>query len=215
MPGLMKDHDRRVPSVQYVLSRHLPVITGWKILFPESMSRRSQNRHDAPRKLETTLRVHATRSKEPPLLVDVDFCCLNTLQSITTIAVASLRTREKMSSTPSSRRRGHSSRNSQSSTPAQPAQATPKSSRQTGNGGAVASSSPLFFQSSPARSGRAGPSHLQSDGMIISSPPRNSSNAGDRETTPRASARPVEGISSPHCICTIVLTPSRIVPCTL
>ncbi|KAK4948756.1 MCM DNA helicase complex subunit [Elasticomyces elasticus] len=94
-----------------------------------------------------------------------------------------------MSSTPSSRRRGHSSRNSQSSTPAQQPQATPRSTRRTPNGGAaVASSSPLFFQSSPARSTAAPP--LASDGIIISSPPGQSSNAGDRETTPRASTRP-------------------------
>ncbi|KAK5190032.1 MCM DNA helicase complex subunit [Exophiala xenobiotica] len=91
-----------------------------------------------------------------------------------------------MSSTPSSRRRGHSSRKSQSSTPAQPSQTTPRNSRQAN----VASSSPLFFQSSPVRSTPAPPSQLASDGMIISSPPQQSSNAGDRETTPRPSTRP-------------------------
>ena len=137
----------------------------------------------------------------------------STLQSPRSICLLAHNT--EMSSTPSSRRRGHSSRNSQSSSPAQPPQATPKSSRQTANAAAVASSSPLFFQSSPARSGRAGPSHLPSDGMIISSPPRNSSNAGDRETTPRPSNRPAQGMPSPHSIRTIVLTPSRIVSCSL
>ena len=94
-----------------------------------------------------------------------------------------------MSSTPSSRRRGRPSRSSQSSTP-QP-QATP---RQTLNGAAVASSSPLFFQSSPIRSTHAPPSQLASDGLTISSPPRNSSNAGDREATPRQTARVAAGL---------------------
>ncbi len=103
-----------------------------------------------------------------------------------------------MSSTPSSRRRGHSSRNSQSSTPAQQAQATPRSSRRAPSGSAAAvSSSPLFLQSSPARGTPAPPSQLASDGMIISSPPRQPSNAGDREATPRASTRPVAGENPP------------------
>ncbi|KIW62561.1 hypothetical protein PV04_10724 [Phialophora macrospora] len=97
-----------------------------------------------------------------------------------------------MSSTPSSRRRGHTSRNSQSSTPARHLDATPRSTRSAANAAAaVASSSPLFFQSSPVRGTPAPPSQLASDGMIISSPPRQPSNADDREATPRASARPV------------------------
>ncbi|KAJ9614423.1 MCM DNA helicase complex subunit [Cladophialophora chaetospira] len=93
-------------------------------------------------------------------------------------------------STPSSRRRGHSSRNSQSSTPAKQPTATPRSTRSAANGAGVASSSPLFFQSSPARGGPAPPSQLSSDGHIVSSPPGQRSNAGDRDATPRASTRP-------------------------
>lgn len=99
----------------------------------------------------------------------------------------------KMSSTPSSRRRGHSSRNSQSSTPAQQSQSTPRSTRQAPNGNAAPSSSPLFFQSSPRRQAPGPPSQLASDGMIISSPPRHSSDAGDREVTPRPTTRPIDG----------------------
>ncbi|KIW14868.1 hypothetical protein PV08_07653 [Exophiala spinifera] len=95
-----------------------------------------------------------------------------------------------MSSTPSSRRRGHSSRNSQSSSPAQQSQATPRNSRQPNGGPGVASSSPLFFQSSPVRSTPAPLSQLASDGMVISSPPQQASDVGDRETTPRPSTRP-------------------------
>ncbi|OAP54732.1 hypothetical protein AYL99_11180 [Fonsecaea erecta] len=95
-----------------------------------------------------------------------------------------------MSSTPSSRRRGHSSRNSQSSTPAQQSQSTPRTTRRAPNGtSAVASSSPFSFHSSPARATPAPPSQLASDAMLISSPPRHSSEVGDREATPRASNR--------------------------
>ncbi|OQV00308.1 hypothetical protein CLAIMM_05825 [Cladophialophora immunda] len=95
-----------------------------------------------------------------------------------------------MSSTPSSRRRGHSSRNSQSSTPAQQSQSTPRSTRRAPNGAsAVASSSPFSFRSSPARATPAPPSQMANDDMLISSPPGHSSEVGDRETTPRASTR--------------------------
>ncbi|ETN39599.1 uncharacterized protein HMPREF1541_05825 [Cyphellophora europaea CBS 101466] len=103
-----------------------------------------------------------------------------------------------MSSTPSSRRsRGHSARKSQSSTPIQPSQATPKGS-QKGNGSAVPSSSPMFFQSSsPTRPSPKQQQQRSIDDLIISSPPRQSSIAGDRETTPRASRQLGPGESSP------------------
>jgi hypothetical protein len=109
----------------------------------------------------------------------------------------------KMSSTstPNSRRRGHSSRKSQSSTPAQSqANGTPRAgaSRLQDNGNAVPSSSPIFFASSPAngsqsRLNRPGGSSRGNNDLVISSPPRQqSSNAGDQENTPRAT-RPAIG----------------------
>lgn len=146
---------------------------------------------------KTTLRVMVAR-----LLTETRFSphCLSSSpfthqNSIVCAHIALLINVDQMSSTPSSRRRGHSSRNSQSSTPKQQAQATPRSTRQSVNGAAVASSSPLFFQSSPGRQTPAAPPISSSDGMIISSPPRNSSQVGDREATPRPTARPVDGIT--------------------
>ena len=114
-----------------------------------------------------------------------------------------------MSSTPSGRRRGHSSRKSQSSTPISQAQATPRGTR--ANGSAVASSSPLFFQtSSPAKSTPQQPSQRSIHGLIPSSPrhasqrsrdgllpssPRQASSVADREATPKASRQPLQGHS--------------------
>jgi hypothetical protein len=141
----------------------------------------------------TTLRVTRAERDACPLVFDILLSPTNPALK-TNKFQRSYRKLIKMSSTPSSRRRGHSSRNSQSSTPTQQPQATPRSTRQAPNGNAVPSSSPLFFQSSPARQTPAPPSQLASDGMIISSPPRNSSDVGDREGTPRPATRPIDGM---------------------
>ena len=109
--------------------------------------------------------------------------------------------RMSSNSTPSSRRRGHSSRKSQSSIPAQSqASGTPRAgaSRLQENGIAVASSSPMFFSSSPAngsqtRRNRPGGSSRGQNDLVISSPPRHSSNAGDQENTPRATRQAAGG----------------------
>ena len=133
-----------------------------------------------------------------------------------------------MSSTPSGRRRSHSSRKSQSSTPASQAQATPKGSK--ANGSAAASSSPLFFQtSSPAKSTPQRPSQRSNDGLIPSSPrhasqrsrdgllpssPRQASSVADRDATPKASRQPLQGMTNLH-LSDVELTPNRIVPGTI
>lgn len=97
-----------------------------------------------------------------------------------------------MSSTPSSRRRGHSSRKSQSSTPVQPPPSSPRGSRQS-NGGPAPSSSPILYQSSSPTKGTPKQPQRSIDELMVSSPPRQPSLAGDRETTPRASRQPAFG----------------------
>jgi hypothetical protein len=101
----------------------------------------------------------------------------------------------KMSATPSSRRRGHSSRKSQSSTPIQQSQGTPRGSTSRQAGAAAATSSPLFYQSSSVKSTPAKASQRPNDGMVISSPPRQPSSVADRDATPKASRQPVGGES--------------------
>jgi len=97
-----------------------------------------------------------------------------------------------MSSTPSSRHKGHSSRKSQSSTPIPQSQSTPRGSRQQLQTGA-ASSSPMFFGSSPAQSAQQGTSQRLQNDFIISSPPRQASSAGDQDQTPRATRQAPPG----------------------
>ncbi|KLJ11041.1 minichromosome maintenance protein 4 (cell division control protein 54) [Blastomyces silverae] len=124
-----------------------------------------------------------------------------------------------MSSPGSARRRGRPARNSAASTPSRPSatqpqpqtspssaanggpqsqnasQTTPRASRRLREAG-VASSSPLFFRSSPPPEPRQAPAGDSGSRMDISSPVRESPSAGDVETTPRANARPI-GDSSP------------------
>jgi hypothetical protein len=125
-------------------------------------------------------------------------------------------------STPSSRRRGHSSRKSQSSTPAQSqANGTPRAgaARLQENGNAVAASSPMFFSSSPAngsqsRRNRPGGSSKGQNDLVISSPAGQLSNAGDQENTPRASRQPAGGELRSH-MARHYLTADRIFTCTI
>ena len=150
-----------------------------------------------------------------------------------------------MSSTPSSgRRRGHSSRKSQSSTPAsqQNSQATPRGSRaNAGSVGNVPSSSPLFFHtSSPAKSTptqrgtltqqgsqrsqgpqvpsspRHGKRASQSGNGLLPSSPRQASSVsnGDREGTPKASRQPNMG-KQDNKLVGIILISSRVKPSPL
>lgn len=125
-------------------------------------------------------------------------------------------------STPISRRRGHSSRKSQSSTPAQSqVTGTPRAvaARLQENGNAVASSSPMFFSSSPAsgsqsRRNRPGGMSKGPNDLVISSPPRQSSNAEDQENTPRA-GRQAAGGESRSSEARQYLTTDRIFACTI
>ena len=119
-----------------------------------------------------------------------------------------------MSSTPSSRRsRGHSARKSQSSTPIQQSQGTPSRATGQGNGAAIASSSPVFFQSSPKSTPQQQASQRSQDGMIISSPPRQAPSVADRDATPRASRQAATGERESDSMCNPNTT--RIFTCTL
>ncbi|OJD14132.1 hypothetical protein AJ78_05507 [Emergomyces pasteurianus Ep9510] len=125
-----------------------------------------------------------------------------------------------MSSPGSARKRGQAAKNSATSTPtragaSQPqpqsspssstanrrqqpqnaSQTTPRASRRLRESG-VPSSSPLLFQSSPPPEPQQAPPAASDSRMDISSPVRESPNAGDVERTPRANARPI-GDSSP------------------
>lgn len=95
-----------------------------------------------------------------------------------------------MASPTSSRKRGHSSRNSVSSTPARSTR-TPKKPRQP-TGSANPTPSPLFVQPSPSNGQRQNEKAIPSN-LDVSSPVRFSSDAGDVETTPRAGGAAVGG----------------------
>ncbi|KAL2011929.1 hypothetical protein VTN00DRAFT_4647 [Thermoascus crustaceus] len=106
------------------------------------------------------------------------------------------------SQTPSSARSRASQQNPPTSSPTRAmddqsqsgSQATPRASRRLRGEEPVASSSPMFFQSSPNGTQRS--AGAPEERMEISSPPRASSNIDDGETTPRGNGRPV-GDSSP------------------
>jgi DNA replication licensing factor MCM4 len=127
-----------------------------------------------------------------------------------------------MSSPASARRRGRPTRNSTTSTPTHsgpsqqqvpegspmfaamdstPSQnasgATPRSSRRLHGEAALQSSSPMFFQSSPAN-GTHPPTRNRDNetGVRFSSPVRPSSPPGDGEVTPRGNRRAVGGTYS-------------------
>ena len=88
-------------------------------------------------------------------------------------------------STPSSRRTARSGRGSVASTPSRAARTTPQPSRQPPSDNIAASSSPLFYRSSPATATPRRSQPANGD-FIISSPPKQPSVAGDREATPKA-----------------------------
>lgn len=100
--------------------------------------------------------------------------------------------KEQNMSTPSSRRSGRSGRGSQKSTPTKTSRSTPQPARQQASNNAPASSSPLFYRSSPANS-TPRQSQQQRGNLNISSPPRQSSVIEDREATPKAARIPNAG----------------------
>ncbi|KAK5956967.1 MCM DNA helicase complex subunit [Knufia fluminis] len=87
-------------------------------------------------------------------------------------------------STPSSRRTARSGRGSVASTPSRANRSTPQP-RQPPSDNVAASSSPLFYRSSPANSTPRRSQPANGD-FIISSPPKQPSVAEDGETTPKA-----------------------------
>ncbi|KAL2872565.1 vacuolar transporter chaperone 4 [Aspergillus lucknowensis] len=113
----------------------------------------------------------------------------------------------KMSSPASSRRRGRPARDSATASPARsvrsqqqpqtssPAQTTPRASRRLRGEGAVPSSSPMFFQSSPVRENNSSADTPDARMEEPSSPIRASSGIYEGETTPRANGNAVRDSS--------------------